>query len=588
MDNNFMDEEIIIGIDFGSSRTGYAYAFKGKKEINTCKFEGTGEKVKTLNEVILNDSNEIIEYGFKVKDYIRKGKLKNNEHYYKEIKMNLYNNNYKIKSVNDNKEIDIEELISIILKYLKEKAIKQIKEENNGLEINNNIKWVLTVPAIWDEKNKDIMMRAAKKAGILNETNINLFFALEPESASLYCLKELHIKDDLFHAPYIICDLGAGTGDIVCHERVFIEEEERINEKCTPKGGPFGSDEINKQFKEKVLKLLFGEDTIKFNEKFIQNLKDDKKKKIFWYHYIKLAEEINAFKESINDDYLNYLNETWPIDCSIFFKIKKNLSIKEVVENFNKNCKEDWKIKDYTEEEDDRTICFPYAIIYDLTKNITDKIIKILIDIIKQVNNVSSIFYVGGFCNSNFVFKLIKDTIKKDYPNIKRIRPNQCDDAVLKGSVYYGLEPEKIKIRKARFSLGINTYLGWEDKFENGGIKIFDEEYNGYVCKNSFDTFISKDDDIPYNNRIIRPFTLRDYGNNTYGSTIIIYKSPKPNTLFIDEEGVEEIGRFNLNVSGGDYKGDIFLITLEIGGTFLNASAFHKNSNTRISMEFKY
>ena len=62
--------------------------------------------------------------------------------------MNLYNNIYKIKSVNDNKEIDIEELISIILKYLKEHAIKLIKEENNDLEINDNIKWILTVPAI--------------------------------------------------------------------------------------------------------------------------------------------------------------------------------------------------------------------------------------------------------------------------------------------------------------------------------------------------------------------------------------------------------------------------------------------------------
>ena len=65
-----MDEKIIIGIDFGSSRTGYAYAVKGK--IYTCKFDGTLEKVKTLNEVILNDSNEIIEYGFKVKEYLKK------------------------------------------------------------------------------------------------------------------------------------------------------------------------------------------------------------------------------------------------------------------------------------------------------------------------------------------------------------------------------------------------------------------------------------------------------------------------------------------------------------------------------------
>ena len=96
--------------------------------------------------------------------------------------------------------------------------------------------------------------------------------------------------------------------------------------------------------------------------------------------------------------------------------------------------------------------------------------------------------------------------------------------------------------------------------------------------------------DIPYDNRIIKPFNLIKYDNNTYGRLLIIYKSEKEKVLFIDEDNVEEIGRFNFVVNDGkEYKQDerIFFVTMELGGTFLNVIAYHKNSNTRVNMEFK-
>ena len=144
--------------------------------------------------------------------------------------MNLYKNLTEIESVNSSKSIDIVTLISIILEYLKKDAIQSILKKTKGYKETNKIdynkesdkiRWVLTIPAIWDEKNKYFMMEAAKMAGIVDENNKALFFALEPEAASYYCSKELEIDDNIFKKPYIICDLGGGTADIVCHERVF-------------------------------------------------------------------------------------------------------------------------------------------------------------------------------------------------------------------------------------------------------------------------------------------------------------------------------------------------------------------------------
>ena len=101
------------------------------------------------------------------------------------------------------------------------------------------------------------------------EMKKNLFFALEPEAASYYCERDEAFDENLFKNPYIICDLGGGTRDLVCHKRVIEDGIEKIFEKDIPKGGPFGSDEINKKFENEALKVIFGKDIFdKLNEKF--------------------------------------------------------------------------------------------------------------------------------------------------------------------------------------------------------------------------------------------------------------------------------------------------------------------------------
>ena len=595
------ENNIIVAIDFGSAFTGYTYSFKGKNknEIYYGKFEGTGANIKTLNKVIINDSNELVNYGYSAEEHMKKGNLKQNEHFFERIKMNLYSGQYTIKAVNSSKEIKLVDLIYIILDYLKKEAIKAIISSSRGFEDeykyneeSSKIRWVLTIPAIWDEKSKNIMMEAAEKAGIVNESKKELFFALEPEAASYYCANEMNVDDNLFNYPYIICDLGGGTGDIVCHERIHENGVEKINEKHVPEGGAFGSDEINKKFENQVLKVIFGDDLFdKLNTKFKESLKSNQKMKNFSMKYINFKNEINNFKESLDEN--NYLNESMNIDCSIAYSVCKGINIKEAIDNYNRKCRNGWKIEDYGfDDEDDKTISFPYKIIYDLTKDITEGISKKLLEIISKIKNTATIFYVGGFTNSEFVVKLIRKNIEQKYPNIKHIRPPQPGNAVIKGAIYYGLSPERIKSRKAKYSLGMNAYLDWEDKYKNiNGKKLFDKEFGKYVCQNAFYNFISKDDDIPINNRVVRPMRLNNMGNGKYGGELIIYKSPKIKTLLIDEEGVDEIGRFRILVEAEkeyNLEERIFNITMDLGGTFLNATAYHEKSGTKVNMEFKY
>ena len=84
----------------------------------------------------------------------------------------------KIKATNDEKQSESSEIVFIAqLKYLKESALKFIralekmrKYKRQNLKIEDDeIQWILTVPAIWSEKAKQQMKQWAIKADIINK-----------------------------------------------------------------------------------------------------------------------------------------------------------------------------------------------------------------------------------------------------------------------------------------------------------------------------------------------------------------------------------------------------------------------------------
>ena len=67
---------------------------------------------------------------------------------------------------NSSKKFHLYLIISKILEYIKEEAFKAV---NAGIWDNkitkDDIKWVVTVPAIWNLSQKGIMIKACEKAG---------------------------------------------------------------------------------------------------------------------------------------------------------------------------------------------------------------------------------------------------------------------------------------------------------------------------------------------------------------------------------------------------------------------------------------
>ena len=245
--------EVVVGIDFGSSGSGFAYSFYDKNRIVHGQIEGATVDNKVPTEIILDDNNNIVKFGSSCAKNKEKG------HYFKSIKMELYENKTTIIAKNSGKELPLKLVIQKVLEKIKEIAINEISKNRPYLKNKTeNIKWIVTVPAIWNEHQKSIMMESCISAGLVNEnTDKSLFFALEPEAASLYCSVNREIDRNYFKKGeyYIVCDLGGGTGDIVAH---LVGSNNCLNEISPSCGGNFGSNEIDKYFFKDVISKLFG------------------------------------------------------------------------------------------------------------------------------------------------------------------------------------------------------------------------------------------------------------------------------------------------------------------------------------------
>ncbi|BCS15698.1 hypothetical protein ALUC_70931A [Aspergillus luchuensis] len=76
------------------------------------------------------------------------------------------------------------------------------------------MKYVLTVPAIWSDKAKDETLKAASRAKIPQK---DITLVSEPEAAALYCLNAIQPNSIENNDVVVVCDAGGGTVDLISY-----------------------------------------------------------------------------------------------------------------------------------------------------------------------------------------------------------------------------------------------------------------------------------------------------------------------------------------------------------------------------------
>ncbi len=250
---------VVIGIDFGTSRSGYAYAFTDDKRI-VGRTEWPGQPVpyiKTLTQILYSPEQKVEAWGYEARRKLaelRRNKEANNYNLFQNFKMQLREGkdrtqNGPVITTNNGQKFVVLDLIADYLKRLKKFALKEIKDATAGYLKDSEILWCLTIPAIWTDADKQLMRHAAQKAGLIGLDSADaerLLLVLEPEAAAISCQE----KDKSHLEPgtrFMVVDCGGGTVDITVHEVV---EGRGIKEVAEGTGGAYGSTYVDRSFRE--------------------------------------------------------------------------------------------------------------------------------------------------------------------------------------------------------------------------------------------------------------------------------------------------------------------------------------------------
>ena len=566
----------VIAIDFGTGESGYAIVANSSNPntkpiievFNPCD----DNDQKTPTAILFDNNKNFLDFGSNaIRKYAEIVDNGSTALLFQNYKISLYHMQSEANSI-DGRSMPLITVISETLKFISECALNKLSEQVGETLHKEKIRWILTVPALWNEEHKLFMRKAAVKAGIINDENsFNLLLCLEPEGASIQvredseeALKKKITKGSII----VVLDCGGGTVDITINKMLCEPDEKFLsNEVLSSTGGcEWGSKYVDQNF-ENFLKEFLGEKLFAVYQKNA-SMKID------------ILDAFEILKKKFNPEnvkhsrlQLSYLGENLTPDI-----------LKNLVNNYNllhPNTKISQRGSSGVDLSNELMISF-----FDpLVNKIIDKVKELLEETKQKAGYYPKfIFLVGGFGESPY----LRQKIKKEFESNELIVliPKRPLVSVVRGACMFGLNPFSITSRIAKKTYGISTLGIFDEKKHplNKKVMIDGEAF----CENIFDPFVLKDDSVSVNQEIVKTYCpVR--GAQTI-MKIILYYTDKRDVSYIDEEGVKKFGELIVNIGEKNQGIEDKLVTVSFlfGNTQIYIIAKNKNTGDVKKYEFKF
>ncbi|XP_063399968.1 heat shock 70 kDa protein 12A-like [Mytilus trossulus] len=445
--------------------------------------------------------------------------------------------------------------------------IKEFVESMNisGIHLRpDEVRWVITVPAIWSEAAKQFMRKCAYLAGIPDN---QLIIALEPEAVSIYCQnipsRDIDIGGDAITVfkegtQHMVVDLGDRTVDIAVHEKIgkgFLSEIHHARfDDC-------GGHSVNTSLVEEFRKI--------FGKHLVDDLEQNHPLQFFDIH-----REFEAVKKVYD-----------PFEKSRMEMRLPYVFLNTICQNMNQN---DFEQMIRKSEHGDKIIMDKDYISMDpsfvneqLFEPTAKRICELISQIICKVNNsrLTQIILVGGFADS----KYIQEAIRTKFPNKKVIVPENANLSVLKGAVMFGHSPHLISHRVSRFTYGTEVSALFDnEKHDQKRKDIVDGEKR---CTGVFGILTTAGTVLERDTTIERTYsTVQKYQRSI---DLSIFMSTKENPMYIDEEECSKIGNFHLKLKQPTEEKRSVQVTVVFGNTELKVRAVDKKSGEKCDVSFE-
>lgn len=561
------DKLVVAAIDFGTTYSGYAFSFRHEYEkdrmnifANTAwSASGAGlMSWKTPTTLLLQKNQTFDSFGYDAEE--RYDELIDNEnekgwYYFRRFKMLLHDKKVLSRDVTipdiEGKHMPAKTVFSLSINYLKKHLMASLDKRNCGV-VMDDILWVLTVPAIWNEPAKQFMREAAVMAGIKTE---NLILALEPEAASLYCkylqTEKMQVGENKTEivpfqpgTRYLVLDLGGGTVDVTVHEVI---DKDTLMELDKATGGAWGGTKVDEAYMN-VMKEIYGDEIM---DQFTKENRPE---------LLDFLREFEMRKRTIKDlsEEKKIVHLRFPAALHSIYEEKHSKNREEAI----KQSRYVGKIKFRRDK-----ISFDSEVFKELFRECRESIIQHIKQVLqtRSALNVSALIMVGGFSESN----IITDAVREEFKDLKVIVPEEPGLSVVKGAVLYGHNPLTIAGRVCKFTYGVAVNVPFEKTVhpENKKVTINNEE----LCTDAFSPFVKIGDQVKAGEIISKEYEIQKQDAPV---NIKIFASTGMYPLLTTEPSCNMMGSITVSPpKGGWPPGGKVVVEMGFGGTEFTVSA---------------
>ncbi|MGW8598459.1 Hsp70 family protein [Streptomyces sp. NPDC055893] len=559
-------QKVAVAIDFGTHGTGYAWALidDDKRQVHPHMRwkDQPAPTAKNLTALLLDADGDVLAWGYEARRRFNSRSAGPDAQYLKAFKMSLAPASTEGTAAGEltATSLSVERAKRLVTLYLKQISHLAVEEVAASGFTADEIRWCLTVPAIWGDYEKQLMREAAVAAGLPDDTK-RLLLAYEPEVAAHHARvsgartaqftgKRASLMS--VGSRFLVADCGGGTVDITAYRAVSGNKLEEIGREC---GGKFGSEYVNRAFVENVLVPRFG------SYDAIERINDQQPAALLGL--IEKWEEAKLHFSAEHDEEI-IIPIPVGIDRCLDEKSRKSLA----------------ELQDGVTEE----IVIPAKEARELFEEVVPGILS-LVD--KQLDEMRSqrrnapgkelVVLVGGFGNSPYLRHRLQEHLEG---RADLIVPPDPQAAVLFGAVHYACSPQ-IRARRARMTYGIAV----ADRFRPG-VDPVEYRFDGPnypLCRNRFLVFVRGGESIPVGKWVTR--IQGPVWDDQSAISLLVYATREGYPRYVTDKGSQKIGSLEADLSSvmqlpfGRRK---VQVSLQFGETEIHVTAVVQESGKKV------
>ncbi|KAM0346552.1 hypothetical protein ACHAO7_011748 [Fusarium culmorum] len=509
--NSNLDDLMIIGIDFGTTYSGAAWATVADIESDNVNivtsWPDTGVQEGKAPTVLFYEHGNTF-WGYGVPRDVEpvqwfKLLLLKSEDQPEEIRGHEYL--VQARKMLEDEQKSVVDVIADYLRLLWGHVLETIiKARGKNVIEALGFHVVITVPAIWKNYARDFMLQAARDAGIMaprRAGRTTLSFVPEPEAAALASICER--GEDLNEGDvFVICDAGGGTVDLISY-KVESTEPITLQEAVVGSGGLCGGIFIDQEF-QRICKARLGRSWSSLSQTGILEIMKDE-----WEHGIK-----RHFK---------------PVTSSKEFVVKipaeafKGSGASNMNDSSKKPIIKDGRIH-FTSDNIGETFQKSFSSISDLLDKQIDQAKK-------SKCPVKGIILVGGLGCSPYLQEYLKTKYRRKNIDVLQTDGMKPRTAICRGAVYKGLidgseaaasasqpsvrgtrallenkSPVTVTSTISRLSLGVSYRTEFDEDIHNEKDKYWDHDEESYQVAGLLDWYIKKGQNVQKHQPVKRSF----------------------------------------------------------------------------------